>query len=168
MNRQVEESCGEQTITQPFYRGSLEILVNNDGVCGCKYDPEGHDTAKPSKRPRPTGMAKRVLTEMNEYLCGRGKRFTVPILLQGTDFQKNVWRALMEIPYGKTASYGEIADALNAPRASRAVGNAVGANPYLLFVPCHRVIRSNGELGGFGCGIDVKKYILKAEGIVWE
>ncbi len=168
MNRRVERrDCGS-AVMLPFYRGRLNILVSNEGVCGCRYEPDKDEQVEQVRRPKSsagTAMPKRVWTEMNEYLRGARQEFTVPLVLQGTEFQKNVWRALVRIPYGETRSYGEIAVGLDAPKASRAVGNAVGANLYLLFVPCHRVIRSNGDLGGFGCGIDVKKFILKGEGI---
>jgi len=84
---------------------------------------------------------------------------------QGTIFQKAVWQALIKIPYGQTASYADIARAIGKPKSFRAVGNAVGDNPICLFIPCHRVIRSDGGLGGFSSGIDLKKIFMRREGI---
>src|SRR6056297_4265802 len=82
---------------------------------------------------------------------------------QGTDFQKNVWRALLTIPYGACCSYSDVAKQIGLPTAVRAVANAIGANPLLMVIPCHRVIRKNGELGGFSAGLDLKKRLLELE-----
>lgn len=88
-----------------------------------------------------------------------------PILLTGTAFQYRVWRAMTKIPAGRTASYGEIAHAINQPNAARAVGMACGANPVPYFVPCHRVVAAGGKIGGFSSGLDIKVRLLKAEGV---
>ena len=101
--------------------------------------------------------------ELREYLQGRRKHFDCPLDLRGTPFQLKVWEQLRAIPYGETASYGEIAKAVGAPRGARAVGMANHANPVLLMVPCHRVIGSNGALVGFGCGLDLKQKLLELE-----
>ena len=85
--------------------------------------------------------------------------------LQGTLFQKKAWQALLDIPYGQTKSYGEIAQAIGNPRAAQAVGQAVGANPVALLVPCHRIIRGDGALGGYAWGAEKKRQILAREGI---
>ena len=87
----------------------------------------------------------------------------MPLLFAGTDFQQAVWRQLLEIPYGQTISYGEMARRRGIPKAVRAVANANGANAICLFAPCHRVIGSNGSLTGFGGGLDAKKFLLKLE-----
>lgn len=86
--------------------------------------------------------------------------------LQGTEFQKKVWHALLKIPTGKTISYQDLARSIGKPKAVRAVANAVGANPVVYFIPCHRVIRKNGELGGFSAGIMRKRALLKAEKVI--
>ncbi len=85
-----------------------------------------------------------------------------------TDFHVRVWKALHDIPYGQTATYGEIAHAAGSPHAVRAAGQACGANPVILFIPCHRVIPANGGLGGFGAGISWKKRLLSLEGVDWK
>lgn len=84
---------------------------------------------------------------------------------EGTEFQQSVWRALQQIPYGKTVSYADIACKIGKPKSYRAVANAIGANPICIFIPCHRVIRSDGSLGGFTSGIKLKKILMRREGI---
>lgn len=101
--------------------------------------------------------------ELTEYLAGRRKRFDSPLDLRGTPFQLKVWAQLRAIPYGETASYGEIAKAAGIPKGARAVGMANHANPVLLMVPCHRVIGANGDLVGFGCGLELKQKLLDLE-----
>ena len=90
--------------------------------------------------------------------------FTIPIKAEGTAFQKRVWEELRKIPYGETRSYAEIAAGIGNPKAVRAVGQANNRNPILILVPCHRVIHKNGDISGFGCGDDVKRYLLEREG----
>ena len=104
--------------------------------------------------------------EIEEYLKGERKVFTLPFKLKGTDFQKSVWSELLKIPYGETRSYFDIAKGINNSNALRAAGTAIGKNPLLILVPCHRVISKNGGLGGFACGLDVKKKLLKIEKII--
>ncbi|MNP48512.1 Methylated-DNA--protein-cysteine methyltransferase, inducible [compost metagenome] len=101
--------------------------------------------------------------EIAEYFEGRRERFTIPFDLQGTVFQLEVWEALREIPYGTTCSYSDIAQRIGRPTSSRAVGTAIGANPLLISIPCHRVIGKNGALTGYRGGIDMKTSLLKLE-----
>jgi methylated-DNA-[protein]-cysteine S-methyltransferase len=96
-------------------------------------------------------------------LTGKAARRPAFGKLQGTDFQKQVWQAIGEIPAGKTITYGELAAAVGRPRASRAVANACGKNPLPLFIPCHRVVAANGKIGGFSAGLPWKKLLLSAE-----
>ena len=102
-------------------------------------------------------------TQLEEYFAGSRRCFDFPLKLRGTDFQKSVWRALLEIPYGETRSYKDICLLLGREKAARAVGNAAGKNPVLVVVPCHRVISSDGGLGGFSAGLDLKKHLLALE-----
>ena len=104
--------------------------------------------------------------EIEEYLKKERKVFDLPIKLKGTDFQKKVWNELLKIPYGETRSYFDIAKNINKEKALRAVGTAIGKNPLLIVVPCHRVINKNGNLGGFACDLEVKKKLLKIEKII--
>lgn len=101
--------------------------------------------------------------QLKEYFQGARKHFDIPIELEGTDFQKQVWKALEKIPYGETWSYKELAAAIGKPNAMRAVGGAVGANPISIVLPCHRVIGSNGTLTGFTGGLERKKILLALE-----
>ena len=104
-----------------------------------------------------------IISQLKEYLKGKLRRFDCKLDLQGTPFEKKVWLELSRIPYGQTRSYKEIAEATGYPKAFRAVGNANGNNPIPLIIPCHRVIESNGGLGGFGHGIKVKRQLLDFE-----
>jgi methylated-DNA-[protein]-cysteine S-methyltransferase len=106
---------------------------------------------------------RKVIGQLRKYLSGELRRFDCKLDFEGTPFQKKVWSALTRIPYGQTRSYQEIAKSIGHPKAFRAVGNANGQNSIPLIVPCHRVIESNGGLGGFGHGIKVKKRLLSLE-----
>ncbi len=115
-------------------------------VCGAGYAPN-----------------RRAIAQVLEYLEGKRCRFELPLDLRGTPFQVEVWRALQEIPYGETRSYGELARRLHRPRALRAVGAANGANPIALVVPCHRAVASGGKLGGYAGGLELKARLLELE-----
>ena len=109
-------------------------------------------------------QSEEVRNRMNailEYL--EGKKLNLPVDVHGTEFQKRVWAAISRIPYGETRSYNKVAEEIGMPQAYRAVANACGANPVPLIVPCHRVIRKDGGLGGYGMGIERKKYLLAME-----
>ena len=104
-----------------------------------------------------------VMAQLAEYFAGKRRRFDLPLAPRGTEFQRRVWRALTEIPYGKTVSYSELARRIDKPSASRAVGLANGANPLPIIVPCHRVIGADGSLTGFGGGLPIKRKLLELE-----
>ena len=101
--------------------------------------------------------------QISAYLEGRLRRFSMPLHLKGTPFQVRVWNALINIGYGSVSTYKEVAEAIGVPRATRAVGSAIGANPVPIIVPCHRVIGSDGSLTGFGAGLDMKRRLLELE-----
>ncbi|MFQ6053486.1 MAG: methylated-DNA--[protein]-cysteine S-methyltransferase [Candidatus Bathyarchaeia archaeon] len=108
-----------------------------------------------------------ALGEMFEdYFNGERVDYDLPFDLRGTDFQKAVWRGIHEIPYGRLSSYGRLAARIGRPRAARAVGNACGANPLAIVIPCHRVVRSDGSIGGFGGSPELKRYLLNLEGVL--
>jgi len=98
-----------------------------------------------------------------EYFASKRTQFEIPLLLLGTDFQKLVWNALIEVPYGETASYLELAKSISKPKAVRAVATANGANAISILVPCHRIIGSNGDLVGYAGGLSTKKKLLELE-----
>ncbi len=104
-----------------------------------------------------------AIAQLLEYLDGKRVAFDLPLDLRGTPFQCAVWQALQEIPYGETCSYADIAKRVRLPKAVRAVGAANGSNPIALIVPCHRVIASDGRLGGYGGGLDLKAKLLAME-----
>ena len=109
------------------------------------------------------GVVDQAVQEMDEYFTGKRQKFEVPLDLQGTPFQRAVWKELLKIPYGGTVSYGDIARAIENPKAVRAVGGANHRNPAAIVVPCHRVIGSDGSMTGYGSGIWRKEWLLKHE-----
>ena len=136
-------------------KGLAAILWENDNPKRVRLNIVGEDRRHP------------VLTEtehqLTEYFAGKRKTFTVKLDFNGTDFQKSVWQALLEIPFGQTRSYGDIAKSLGNAKAMRAVGAANGRNPISIIAPCHRVIGSAGQLTGFAGGLDVKARLLGLE-----
>lgn len=110
-----------------------------------------------------TNLIKEAIRQLNSYFAGELKIFELPLAPEGTEFMRSVWKALCEIPYGKTFSYKDIAQNIGNPKAVRAVGNANNRNPIPIIIPCHRVIGSNGKLVGYGGGLGIKKYLLDLE-----
>ncbi|MDG2114622.1 MAG: methylated-DNA--[protein]-cysteine S-methyltransferase, partial [Actinomycetota bacterium] len=106
--------------------------------------------------------------QLVEYFSGQRQEFDLPLDLRGTEFQRSAWRALADIPYGETASYGEQAARIGRPTAVRAVGAANGRNPISIVLPCHRVVGSNGSLTGFAGGLDSKRLLLQHEGALGD
>ena len=105
-----------------------------------------------------------AINQLQIYFSGSPVTFTVPLHIEGTEFQKQVWAELIKIPFGVQRSYQDIAEAIGRPQAARAVGAAVGRNPLPLFIPCHRIIGSNGALTGFASGLAIKEELLRLEG----
>lgn len=138
--------------------GPLEVVGNQKGILTITFGADEFET----DRNLPALMAE-CLRQLTEYFKGRRQKFSIPLVLAGTDFQKAVWRQLQKIPFGQTASYGDVARAVGSPRAFRAVGNANNKNPIPLIIPCHRVIGSDGKLVGFGGGIWRKEWLLEHE-----
>lgn len=116
-------------------------------------------TSEPGSSP----PAEQLGAELAAYFAGESCEFTTPIQSVGTPFQERVWAALLQIPLGETCSYGDIARQVGDARAVRAVGTANGANPISILVPCHRVVRTGGALGGYGGGLDRKRWLLDHE-----
>ncbi len=110
-----------------------------------------------------TEITDKAYKELSEYFEGKRKQFDIPYKLTGTDFQKKVWSALCDIPYGETRSYKDIAAAVGNPKASRAVGMANNKNPITVIVPCHRVIGASGKLVGYAGGLTMKEFLLDME-----
>ena len=113
---------------------------------------------------RPNALTQRTIAQLEEYFAGKRQEFTIAALLHGTPFQRAVWSAVARIPYGWVATYGQLAAAVGRPAAYRAAASAVACNPLLILAPCHRVVGANG-LGGFSCGLSVKRALLRLEGV---
>lgn len=111
----------------------------------------------------PSQLLLRAVSELREYFAGTRKAFDIPLDPAGTEFQKKVWKALCDIPYGETRSYRDIALAVDSPRAARAVGLANNKNPIPILVPCHRVIGADGSLTGYAGGLEAKRLLLELE-----
>lgn len=151
--------------TMPSPVGTLTLVANDKGLCAILWP---QDDPKRVRLPVLTAdKANKVLhqaeKELGEYFAGRRTRFTVPLDFAGTDFQKQVWQALLEIPFGETRSYAQIARRIGRPSAMRAVGAANGRNPISIIAPCHRVIGANGALTGFAGGLKAKEALLALE-----
>jgi methylated-DNA-[protein]-cysteine S-methyltransferase len=150
-------------LESPF--GPLTAVLTDGTLSGLYMDAQRHRPPEetfgvPADDDAPfTAIAE----QLQAYFEGELITFTLPLALQGTPFQLRVWKALREIPYGETISYGEIAQELGNPNASRAVGLANGRNPIGIIVPCHRVVGSTGSLTGYGGGLDRKRYLLDFE-----
>lgn len=158
MKKQVEKKA-EKTAFYKTKIGKLKVCYTDEALTYVKF-AKSDDNIRKSERSE---LSDKAIEQINEYLEGKRQKFDLPILLQGTDFQKKVWRELQKIPYGKTKSYKEIAQAIKNPKAVRAVGMANNKNPITIIVPCHRVIGSNGDLVGYAGGLDVKKTLLQLE-----
>lgn len=118
--------------------------------------------------PNENEISSLAANQLREYLVNIRKEFDFPIDPAGTPFQKEVWNVLRQIPYGQTASYGEIAAQIGRPRAVRAVGQAIGRNPCLVAIPCHRVLGKDGSLTGFSAGMELKRRLLRLENIPYR
>jgi methylated-DNA-[protein]-cysteine S-methyltransferase len=158
-------------MTQPLILdtpiGRLTIEGNDDAITyialpECNTKGSGKPAKPDSDTPK---VMLRAIAQLTEYFDGTRTEFDLPLELSGTDFQKDVWLALAEIPYGKTISYAELATMVDRPTAFRAVGQANGANPIPIVLPCHRVIASGGGIGGYGGGLDMKRRLLALEGL---
>ena len=147
--------------------GELTLIASEQGITAILW--ENDEPARVRLHPRAEDADHPVLCEAERqlaaYFDGRLHAFDLPLDFQGTDFQKRVWAALLAIPFGETRSYGDIARAIGAPTAFRAVGAANGRNPISIVAPCHRVIGTNGALTGFAGGMKAKEFLLRLEGL---
>jgi len=152
------------TYTTPYDSPVGRLVLEADGeiLIGIWLPSEGRTTTH-SAGELPT-VLKDTVSQLDEYFAGERTEFDVPMELDGTDFQKDVWTELSRIPYGTTISYGELARRVGRPKGPRAVGQANGRNPIPIIVPCHRVLASNG-IGGYGGGLPMKRALLAVEGV---
>ncbi|MDH4068539.1 MAG: methylated-DNA--[protein]-cysteine S-methyltransferase [Dehalococcoidia bacterium] len=145
------------------FDGKLCLLDFAEGKIGGTVEHRISQVLNAELVERDDDVLRETRRQLDEYLEGQRKGFDIPVSMVGTDFQKDVWNAVIRIPYGATSTYGQIARQIGSPRAVRAVGGACGANPISIIVPCHRVIGSDGELVGYGGGLSLKKWLLKME-----
>ena len=146
--------------------GKIGIEEQNGMITKLMFDPEprfGTDETESDQTESDSPIISEAFLQLEQYLKGKRKEFSLPLNPQGTPFMKDVWNALRTIPYGKTATYKEIAKAAKNPKACRAVGLANNKNPIAIFIPCHRVIGSNGKLVGYAGGLDLKRKLLILE-----
>ena len=136
--------------------GMLTLIGTNSALTSICFNGAGNSF-------NPCPLLLRTVTQLREYFAGTRKEFDIPLAPEGTDFQKKVWEELQNIPYGQTRSYGDVAKAVGSPRAARAVGTANNRNPIPILIPCHRVIGADGDMTGYGGGLDKKEFLLKLE-----
>lgn len=143
-----------------FLFGAFTLVSTQDALNAISFQEE---LSLPEAIHEETPVLKQAAAQMAEYFAGQRKTFTIPLAPKGTEFQKRVWQALCDIPYGETRCYADIAAAIGNPKASRAVGMANNRNPLMIVIPCHRVIGRNGALTGYAGGLDLKQKLLCLE-----
>ena len=160
----IEMFFSRSTYEAPF--GVLTVVGSDLGIRYVMFNNDAHP--KPLERLHISeteihDSVNDAVTQLQEYCDGSRRDFDLPLDLQGTEFQVAAWRALADIPYGHTASYGQQAASIGRPKAVRAIGGANGRNPVAIVLPCHRIVGADGSLTGFGGGIEVKKWLLDHE-----
>jgi methylated-DNA-[protein]-cysteine S-methyltransferase len=139
--------------------GWLEIMAEKEALVGLRICDKEEIHKPVGNNP----VIRQAISQLDEYFEGKRKQFELPLSFKGTEFQKKVWNVLLHIPCGKTLTYAEIARSIDHPKAYRAVGSANGKNPLPIIIPCHRVIASDGSLGGYAYGLNIKKKLLDIE-----
>ncbi|MEA3024222.1 MAG: methylated-DNA-[protein]-cysteine S-methyltransferase [Alphaproteobacteria bacterium] len=157
------KTCVYKTMKSPV--GALRLVASHDGLAAVLWENDKPGRVRLNLAGEDEGHPVLVEAEqqLNEYFAGRRKTFSLKLDFAGTEFQRKVWQALLEIPFGQTRSYGEIAKRIGSPAAMRAVGAANGRNPISIVAPCHRVIGATGKLTGFAGGLDAKAHLLALE-----
>lgn len=138
------------------------LYLQREGIHNLPKE-EKAERAEDNKQGSGSALLREACRQLDEYFEGRRKQFDLPVRCEGTPFQQRVWRELQKIPYGETRSYEDIAVSVSNPKAQRAVGQANNKNPIMIIVPCHRVIHKNGDISGYACGIEAKRYLLALE-----
>jgi len=143
--------------------GVLRVTASDEGVTAIDRVSRASAAPRAKASARATRNVDTAVRQLREYFAGTRRNFTVPLHLAGTPFQQRAWLEMQKIPYGSTISYAQQAARMKKPRAVRAVGSANGANPIPIIVPCHRVVASNGGLGGYALGLAMKRRLLAIE-----
>jgi len=143
--------------------GELLLMSDGEAITGVYWKAYKRVPQPVSNWIRDEDKFKDLIGQINEYFAGSRRLFDVKIKSDGTEFQKTVWNVIAEIPYGKSLTYGQVAEKIGRPNAVRAVGTAVGSNPLCLIVPCQRVSTASGGISGYAGGVESKKYLLDLE-----
>ncbi|MFK7995365.1 MAG: methylated-DNA--[protein]-cysteine S-methyltransferase [Granulosicoccus sp.] len=143
--------------------GTLTLAADEHGLRHIIFPQGSRSFSPPDSWQQTSHGFKETINQLDEYFSGTRKTFTIKLSPHGTDFQRSVWLALLQVGYGQTTSYGDIAKLIGKPKASRAVGAANGANPIPIIIPCHRIVGSAGKLTGFGGGLPTKQWLLAHE-----
>lgn len=148
-----------------FYKspGGTVLKISDDGV-NIKEITFAHNACGCCLNATESTLGHMAKKQLAEYFAGERKSFELPLAPDGTEFQKKVWKALCDIPYGQLRSYKAVAEAAGCPKGFRAVGGANNRNPIVIVIPCHRVIAADGSIGGYSDGIDIKRILLELEG----
>ncbi|MBV2363168.1 methylated-DNA--[protein]-cysteine S-methyltransferase [Streptomonospora sp. NEAU-YY374] len=163
--RMRDTGCGPRAHTvvdSPL--GPLTLVASGEALAGLYMAGQRHRPPQESFGPRRAGLLAPVAAWLEAYFAGQRPAFTAPLALEGTPFQRAVWQALRDVPYGATLTYAQLAERVGRPAAVRAVGAANGRNPVGVVVPCHRVVGSDGSLTGHGGGLERKRFLLELEG----
>lgn len=148
----------KQILIVPSPVGPLTLTQEDQALTGLHFGEHPQQGAE-----GPTPLLEKAARQLEEYFAGQRKEFSLPLAPKGTEFQLRVWQALLQIPYGETRSYGELAAMVGNPKACRAVGGANHRNPLSILIPCHRVVGTGGSLTGYAGGLSVKEFLLKLE-----
>ena len=164
----IREKLSCQVLDSPL--GPLYLVAEDAGITGLFFPEEiGDELLQAASNPEQGGakltLFQQARMQLEEYFAGSRREFTLPLIPQGTVFQQQAWEALRLIPYGQTISYREQAARLGSAAKARAVGQANGRNPISIIIPCHRVIAADGTLGGYGGGLERKRWLLRHEGV---
>lgn len=146
--------------------GTLLLAASEKGLAFLSFRPQEILESKKLHCTRDSDVLRSYIAEMREFLAGQRRTFECPLDLRGTEFQLRCWNELLKIPYGEVITYAQLAQRVGSPNGFRAVGHANGQNPVAIIVPCHRVISSDGTLGGYGGGLPMKQWLLDREGAV--
>ena len=148
----------KQILIVPSPVGPLTLTQEDQALTGLHFGEHPQQGAED-----PTPLLEEAARQLEEYFAGQRKVFSLPLAPKGTEFQLRVWQALLQIPYGETRSYGELAAMVGNPKACRAVGGANHRNPLSILIPCHRVVGTGGSLTGYAGGLAIKEFLLKLE-----
>lgn len=156
--------AGYALTRQLAHMGTVRIVQRGQSIVQLDLGSKAPFEPLADTAEQETPLLLRAFAQLEEYLAGTRREFDLPLAPAGTPFQRKVWDALLQIPYGQTRSYRQIAEAAESPKGFRAVGMANNRNPIAVFIPCHRVIGADGSMVGYGGGLEIKEHLLRLEG----